>query len=134
MKATTNGLAVWGGTSILGLSLILAACNTQKVPTETGGEVGGTVACTVTVTSGAGGFAYSPDKCTIKAGQKISVVSNGAHPLIGTTPGGPIDSTKTTVPTDPAVNTVNITFPTAGTFGFKCNIHSSMVGTVTVTN
>jgi plastocyanin len=126
-------IMVWGGAVILGLSTILAACNS----TSTGGTPGegGTVACTVTITNELGLFAYTPKTCDIKAGQKVSIVSTGFHPLIGVkNKGGPIDETKTTIPADPSVTSVTVTFPTAGSFNFHCDNHSSMVGTVNVTN
>jgi plastocyanin len=132
-----NKVAIFGGTTILCLSLILAACNSSNggtTPVVVGGEPG-TVGCTVTAISTLTGFNYSPEKCEIKAGQKVTVISTGFHPLIGVKgKGGPIDETKTTVPIDATITTVTVTYPTAGVFGFRCDNHSSMLGTVTVTN
>jgi plastocyanin len=68
--------------------------------------------------------AQTPEHCMIiKAGQ--TVMFNGSlatHP-IGTN-GGDVAS--------PITNTANITFPNAGTFGYKCTAHASMVGVVYV--
>jgi plastocyanin len=75
-------------------------------------------------------FAVSPRCLQIKAGQ--TVTWNGSfttHPLLadeGDTP-NPISTADTSGPS------ATVTFPTAGTFGFKCEVHASMTGAVLVT-
>jgi plastocyanin len=128
-----NKVAVFGGTVILGLSLILAACNNAAttLPVDTGKTQ--TIACTIKVNSGSTGFSYSPDKCEIKVGQKVTIEASGSHPLYATTAGS-------TLPTDvgsaltPDTGSVTITFAAAGSFGIRCRNHPGMNGTITVTN
>ena len=75
----------------------------------------------------------TPAHCMkIKAGQ--TVVWNGdtgGHPLVvfnGDTP-NPISG----VVADVAANTQTVTFPSAGTFGYECNVHKSgMMGAIQV--
>lgn len=75
-------------------------------------------------------FAVSPRCVQIKAGQ--TVTWNGSfttHPLEadqGDAP-NPISTANT------SGASAAVTFPTAGTFGFKCQVHSSMTGAVLVT-
>jgi plastocyanin len=68
--------------------------------------------------------AQTPEHCMIiKVGQTVMFNGNLAtHPLASN--GGD--------PNSPITNTANITFPTAGTFGYKCTAHASMVGVVYV--
>jgi plastocyanin len=120
-----NNIAFFGGTAILGLSLILAACNSAS--TTTGGT--DTVACTVKTTLNS---LYSPDTCNVKVGDKISIEASGLHPLQGVTAGGPIDSTKSTS------TTLTVTVDKAGKFDFFCTNHGVngglMKGTINVSN
>jgi plastocyanin len=134
-----NKTAILGGTVILGLSLVFAACNNnatiQPIDNGTGGNGGNAdaVACTIKVITNNLGFAYSPDKCEIKVGQKVSIEASSSHPLYATASGS-------TIPTDidsalaPTSGSVVVTFTNAGSFGIRCKFHSTMVGTITVTN
>jgi plastocyanin len=85
---------------------------------------------TVTGPSGSAPAQYSPACVHIKAGQSVTWnVDLTAHPLEafgGDTP-SPIQTTN-------SGTTVSFTFPNAGTFGFHCQVHPSvMQGAVEVT-
>jgi plastocyanin len=75
-------------------------------------------------------FQVSPRCVEIKAGQSVTWNGNFAtHPLEadqGDKP-NPIASANL------AGSSATVTFPAAGTFGFKCQVHSSMIGAVLVT-
>ena len=124
-----NKVAIFGGTAILGLSLILAACNNDvKTPIETGGT---SIVCPATIKTTAS-LTYDPPACTAKVGQQISIEASGLHPLKGSTLGGPIDTTTA------AIKTVTFTVDKAGKLEFFCEQHGSattgMKGAITVTN
>ncbi len=73
-------------------------------------------------------FTVSPKCVKIKAGQTVTWNGNFAtHPInpFGGDQGSPVPSTSTG-------NTAKGTFPTAGTFGFHCVNHPSMLGAVKV--
>jgi plastocyanin len=114
-------MMIWGGASILGLSLILAACNTPTIDTGN------------TFTPPAiNGFTYVPANVTVKVGTEVTLPAETGHPLKGVTSeaDNPIPATSTAP--------VKVTFNKVGTFTFHCQFHGSptigMKGTVTVTN
>jgi plastocyanin len=117
-------IAIFGGTTILGLSLILAACNNPTTPPTTDG---GTF--TPPVISG---FTYAPADVTVKVGTEITLPAESSHPLKGVTSevDNPIPATS--------LAPVKVTFNKVGKFTYFCQIHGSatggMKGTVTVTN
>jgi plastocyanin len=120
-----NKAAVFSGTAILGLSLILAACNNDvKPPIDTGGTV--TPPAIV-------GFKYVPADVTIKVGSSLKLPGDPGHPLTGeaTETDSPLKTTTLTSSTD-------VKFDKAGKFTFHCMIHGvgsgQMKGTITVTN
>jgi len=75
-------------------------------------------------------FAVNPRCVQIKVGQTVTWTGTFAtHPLLadeGDKP-NPISSADTSGPS------ATVTFPTAGTYGFKCQVHASMMGAVLVT-
>lgn len=73
-------------------------------------------------------IATSPDRCMkIKAGQTVTWQGDfGTHPL-GTN-GGDTPNPIADVDT----STGKVTFPNAGTFGFKCEVHPAMIGAIQV--
>ncbi len=72
----------------------------------------------------------TPRCVEIKAGQSVTWTGDFAtHPLAadqGDAP-NPVASANLAGPS------ATVAFPTAGTFGFKCTVHSSMIGAVLVT-
>jgi plastocyanin len=120
-----NKATVYVGTAILGLSLILAACNNDvKPPIDTGGTV--TPPAIV-------GFKYIPADVTIKVGSSLKLPGDPGHPLTGeaTETDSPLKTTTLTSSTD-------VKFDKVGTFTFHCTIHGinggGMRGTITVKN
>jgi plastocyanin len=75
-------------------------------------------------------FAVSPRCLQIKAGQTVTWTGSfSTHPLLADE--GDKPNPISTADTSGASATV--TFPTAGTYGFKCQVHASMTGAVLVT-
>jgi plastocyanin len=122
-----NTVAIFGGTAILGLSLILAACNnaTTTPPVDTGAKVTPPAINDANKT-------YVPADITIKVGTEITLPAESGHPLKGVTSeaDNPIPESST-VP-------VKVPFNKVGKFTFFCQFHGSpgggMKGTITVTN
>jgi plastocyanin len=121
-----NKAAVLGGTVILGLSLILAACNTgTTTPIDTGTTF-------IPPAINGANFTYVPANVTIKVGTEITLPAESGHPLKGVTSevDNPIPATSTAP--------VKVTFNKVGVFTFHCQFHGSptggMKGTITVTN
>jgi plastocyanin len=130
MRSMTMVLA---GTAIVGLSLFLAACNNPKVPVEnpgtgttpvtTPGGATDVIACTIKTPT----YAFTPNECNIKVGDKVSIEGSPLHPVLANAAGGPIDATtRSTV-------TKIYTFTSAGKFTFFCTNHSNMTATINVT-
>jgi plastocyanin len=74
------------------------------------------------------GFAFSPDKLTVKAGTKLTVQNKDAANHTFTSDDGktfnmPVNSHAT----------VTVTVSAPGTYTYHCRIHPSMKGTLTVT-
>ncbi len=74
-------------------------------------------------------FAFSPTDITVKKGTKVTWTNNDGttHIIAGDTSDGP--SNGTVAPGQ----SYSFTFDTVGTFKYHCAIHSSMTGSVTVT-
>jgi plastocyanin len=117
-----NKVAIFGGSVILGLSLILASCNPGPGP----------IVDPVPNNIAISGFTYVPANVTIKVGTEITLPAETGHPLKGVTTeaDNPIPATSTAP--------VKVTFNKVGTFTFHCQFHGTptggMKGTVTVTN
>jgi plastocyanin len=120
-----NNVAIFGGTVILGLSLVLAACNNGTTTPDPGNTF------TPPAINGAN-FTYVPADVTIKVGTEITLPAETGHPLKGVTSeaDNPIPATSTAP--------VKVTFNKVGKFTFHCQFHGTptggMKGTVTVTN
>ncbi len=71
--------------------------------------------------------AYQPPTLTIEAGQTVTWTNRGFTPHTVTALGGEFDSGRMNVG-----ESFKVTFATPGTFAYKCEIHPSMRGTVTV--
>ena len=68
------------------------------------------------------GFAFSPSTLTISVGQTVTWTLNASHTVVSD------DFT----PVAGSLSTYSHQFDTAGEFGYKCGIHSSMTGTIIV--
>jgi plastocyanin len=71
--------------------------------------------------------AYQPPALTIEAGQTVTWTNRGFTPHTVTALGGEFDSGRLNVG-----ESFKVTFSTPGAFAYKCEIHPSMRGTVTV--
>jgi plastocyanin len=108
-RRSTRLVAVSAACAVLALGL--AATSTAS------SEVG------VTIVS----RAYQPPALTIEAGQTVTWTNRGFTPHTVTAVGGEFDSGRLNVG-----ESFKVTFSTPGTFAYKCEIHPSMRGTVTV--
>lgn len=74
-------------------------------------------------------FAFTPANITVKKGTEVTWTNKDSvvHTVSGDTSDGPNSSSLSNG------DTYSFTFNTAGTFGYHCNPHQSMHGTVTVT-
>jgi plastocyanin len=124
--------------------VLLAACGGSTSPYGGGGGGGGTPAscassgasATITAT---GSFTFSPSTATITAGQKVCWVNNSGTSHIvssGTAQTTPTDDGRFTGGSLANGSTVVVTFTTAGSYPFHCNVHLpptyNMTGTITV--
>lgn len=116
-------LALRLGIGALIAALTFIACSTAPA----GASGGGSKVATVTIK----GFAFSPGTLTVDKGTAVTftnqdttnhTVSSGAS----RTKDGKFDQTLS------GGTETTITFDTAGTFAYFCNIHASMSGTVVV--
>lgn len=71
--------------------------------------------------------AYQPPALTIEAGQTVTWTNRGFTPHTVTAVGGEFNSSRLNVG-----ESFKVTFSTPGTFAYKCEIHPSMQGSVTV--
>jgi plastocyanin len=71
--------------------------------------------------------AYQPPALTIEAGQTVTWTNRGFTPHTVTALGGEFSSGRLNVG-----ESFKVTFSTPGTFAYKCEVHPSMRGTVTV--
>lgn len=76
-------------------------------------------------------FAFSPTPLTITAGTTVTVTNSGAATHTWTSdPGDPKQWNSGNVAPGASFS---VTFPTAGTYSYHCNIHPFMTGTIVVT-
>ncbi|MES2315705.1 MAG: plastocyanin/azurin family copper-binding protein [Patescibacteria group bacterium] len=76
------------------------------------------------------GYAFSPATITIKKGDTLTWTNmdHSGHSILGDNNVGPISGTLN------FQDTYSYTFSTVGTFKYHCGFHSTMKGTVIVTN
>ena len=90
---------------------------------------GGTPDVIVTVVADDGAMSFSPDPVVINAGQRIAWRNGDSviHTATGIAANG-FDTREIA----PGATSNALAFAAAGDFGYRCNIHPTMVGTVTV--
>jgi plastocyanin len=106
--------------AVTAFALTLAACSPAQ--TMNPPPSGNACPATITVQGGPGSYSYSVTSCTIKVAAEVTITANNTHPLIGS-------GLKTV---NSATTDQTLSFATPGTFNFKCGIHGSMTGTITV--
>lgn len=89
-------------------------------------------ACPPTITAGVGGNVYAPASCTVTLGgssKTVTIQASAAHPLDTVSMNWPTAFTAATTPQ-------TVTFTTARTYTFKCDVHGGfgMTATITVVN
>lgn len=73
------------------------------------------------------GFAFNPADITAKVGQTVTFTNGDSAPHTAT-----LDDGSCTTPNIANGASDGLTFTTAGTYPFHCNIHPRMKGTITV--
>jgi plastocyanin len=113
-------MAVRSAAIAAALSLLLAACGGSSPAASSGNGAGGGEQIS--------NFAFNPASMTVKAGTALTWTNadNATHTV--SADDGSFDSGNVA-----SGATFSHTFATAGTFAYHCNIHSSMKGTITVT-
>jgi plastocyanin len=119
-------------------SLALGACGTSSTPTPAAIPTAPASAPASAAASSGGGagapavtiqnFAFNPAALTVKVGTEVTWTNQDstAHTVTFNTGGATSDNLAQSA-------TYKQTFATAGTFPYHCKIHSTMTGTVTVT-
>jgi len=120
-------------------SLAIGACGTSSTPTPAApatAPASAPVSAAASSAGGAGGasavtiqnFAFNPPALTVKVGTEVTWTNQDstAHTVTFDTGGATSDNLAQSA-------TYKQTFSTAGTFAYHCKIHSTMTGTVTVT-
>ena len=74
-------------------------------------------------------FAFNPSKVTGKAGKPIMIMNADGFPHTFTADDGKTFNTNAIK----GGTSVSVTIAKAGTYMFHCNIHHSMMGTITIT-
>jgi plastocyanin len=100
----------------LGLGLV-AAPTLALAPPPVGGETPVTIVAR----------AYQPAQLTVEDGQTVVWTNRGFGPHTVTALGGEFDSGRLNLG-----ESFKVTFTTPGSFPYKCTVHPSMMGTVTV--
>ena len=124
-----NRLACW----ILVLSaaaLLTAGCGSSYSSSPTTPSAGGGADVLITILGVNGGMSFSPASVTVKVGQTVAWKNADSitHDIEQDAQGGfDTDSVPGSTTSKP------IKMTTAGTLPYHCNIHPSMVGTLTVT-
>jgi plastocyanin len=119
--------------TLTALGALVLACSSDPATTPTDGGTGTVNGCSTFADQTASGgaitwdFTVTPKCVKVKVGQSVTWTGDFAtHPLAGFNGDTP----------NPIVTgsggTSKITFPTAGTFGFHCQVHPSMLGAVQV--
>lgn len=83
-----------------------------------------------TTTINISGFSFSPSAVTIKKGTKVTWINKDSAPhTVTSLSGGTLNS-----PTLTTGKSFSFTFTDTGTFDYQCNFHTSMTGSITVTD
>lgn len=102
------------------------------------GSAGSAASVTVTITGNQGSMSFSPGSMTLSAGQTVAWrnADSITHQIVqdsesgGGYGGGGAGFDTGSIP--PGATSAPIAFSLAGTIGYHCGIHPSMVGTLTV--
>ena len=109
---------------LLGFTTACSSSSSPSTPTPSGS------AASVSIVSGASTMttsAYSPNPITVAVGGTVTWTNNDSTAHTATANGGTFSS-GTIAPG----GKFSMTFPSAGSFPYRCTFHPGMVGTVTV--
>lgn len=98
-------------------------------PAPGGGGGGGSANVTVTILGMNGSQSFSPNPVTVGVGQTVAWRNADVITHTATADGGQFDTGGIA----PGSTSNPIAMTAAGTFGYHCSIHPTMVGTITVT-
>jgi len=121
----TSYAASSGGTGTANGAETLNGCDAATAEDHTGDA---------TVTIATSGLGYSPACVKVKAGTQVTFNSDFAiHPLRGGDASSREEDESSPIEATDSGTTIAFAFPSAGAFGFYCNIHApSMAGAVFV--
>jgi plastocyanin len=135
--SSTGGVGYPGGAAPTATSAPTSATATAAAPTATSSAAGA-------ATIGMGGFTFSGNSATVKAGQAVTFADpasgGGVHHLVtghngafSAAAGAPSEFASAAGVSFSPGDSKSIVFPTAGTYAITCTIHPSMQATITVT-
>ena len=130
LKLTMGTLALFGFT-VIAASCGSSSSPTSPSPTPGGGGGGGGVTADVTITINGmnGNQSFSPDPSTAKVGQTVAWRNADSITHTASADSGAFNTGNIA----PGATSSPITMTAAGSFGYHCQIHPSMVGTLNVT-
>ncbi len=134
-----------GSLAAFGLTLA-AACGggggygstPTTTPTTTQPPAVGVADLTIMIIGQRGNMSFSPNPATVKMGQKVAWrnADSITHAILQDDTGGnpsPYSAGFSTGNIGPGATSAPLTMPNAGSTGYHCSIHPSMVGTLTAT-
>jgi len=121
--------AIWGsvlvGALILGAGILALSCKKSNPA----GPGGGTADVTITIVGNLGANSFSPNPDTVRVGQTVAWHNSGGTTHTSTANGIGLWNTSNIAN---GSTSASIRMNTAGSFGYHCEIHPSMVGTLVV--
>ena len=108
------------------LALLVAGCGDDKKTNPDGN--GGGADVTIQIVANDGANSYSPSPATVSVGQKVAWHNADSMSHTATADGGSFN----TGTISPGGTSSPITMSAAGSFGYHCSLHSSMVATLQV--
>jgi len=121
--------------AFLSLGLVIAcggssySAPTSPVAPPAGGGGAASADVVVTIVGMNGNQSFSPNPVTVKVGQTVAWHNADSITHTATADAGAFDAGNI----GPGGTSSAITMSAAGTFGYHCSIHPTMVGTITVT-
>lgn len=111
------------------LAAVNCGSSSPASPSPAPGGGGGTAAdVTITIVGMSGSQSYSPNPAAVRVGQTVSWRNSDGVTHTATANGGAFNTGNIA----PGATSTPITMTAAGSFGYLCQLHPSMVGTVTV--
>ncbi len=112
----------------LAFALACGSSSSPTTPVPPAGGGGGSANVVITIVGMNGNQSFSPSPVTVKVGQTVAWRNADSITHTATSDAGAFDTGSI----GPGATSNAIQMNTAGTFGYHCSIHPSMVGTITV--